>query len=93
MPEHPGTLYVVATDREARATTVALIGKMLTLLYHPEDPARVEAILRNPRSFPHQMNVTFGSAALRGIDFGALGYAGGYFADPATYGVTVGVKF
>jgi len=28
VPEHPGTLYVVATDREARATTVALIGKM-----------------------------------------------------------------
>lgn len=28
VPEHPGTLYVVATDREARATTVGLIGKM-----------------------------------------------------------------
>ena len=28
VPEHPGTLYAVATDREARATTVALIGKM-----------------------------------------------------------------
>ncbi|MCC6992018.1 MAG: insulinase family protein, partial [Acidobacteria bacterium] len=28
VPEHPGPLYVVATDREARATTVGLIGKM-----------------------------------------------------------------
>ena len=28
VPEHPATRYVVATDREARATTVALIGKM-----------------------------------------------------------------
>lgn len=28
----------------------------------------------------------------RGIDFGALGYAGGYFAEPRTYGVTLGVK-
>jgi iron complex outermembrane receptor protein len=28
-----------------------------------------------------------------GIVAGALGYAGGYFADPRTYGVTVGVKF
>lgn len=28
VPDQPGTQYVVATDREARATTVALIGKM-----------------------------------------------------------------
>ena len=28
VPDHPGTLYVVATDSEARATTVGLIGKM-----------------------------------------------------------------
>lgn len=27
VPDHPGTLYVVATDREARATTVGLISK------------------------------------------------------------------
>lgn len=28
VPDHPGTRYAVATDREARATTVALIGKL-----------------------------------------------------------------
>jgi len=28
VPEHPGTLYAVATDREATVTTVGLIGKM-----------------------------------------------------------------
>lgn len=38
-------------------------------------------------------NLTNSHDFVRGIDFGALGYAGGYFADPATYGVTVGFKF
>ncbi len=37
-------------------------------------------------------NITNRHDFVRGIDFGALGYAGGYYADPATYGVTVGVK-
>lgn len=30
---------------------------------------------------------------VRGVDFAAVGYAGGYFADPQTYGVTLGLKF
>ncbi|MEO0030309.1 MAG: hypothetical protein RIS94_67 [Pseudomonadota bacterium] len=38
-------------------------------------------------------NLTNRHDFVRGIDFGQLGYAGGYFADPRTYGVTVGVKF
>jgi iron complex outermembrane receptor protein len=38
-------------------------------------------------------NITNQHPLVRGIDFGALGYAGGYFADPATYGVTFGLKF
>ncbi|MCZ8018426.1 TonB-dependent receptor [Novosphingobium sp.] len=38
-------------------------------------------------------NLTNRHEFARGIDFGALGYAGGYFADPRTYGVTLGVKF
>ncbi len=38
-------------------------------------------------------NLTDSHDFVRGIDFGALGYAGGYYADPRTYGVTVGVKF
>lgn len=38
-------------------------------------------------------NLTNAKDFVRGIDFGQLGYAGGYFADPRTYGVTVGVKF
>ncbi len=38
-------------------------------------------------------NLTNSHDFVRGIDFGALGYAGGYYADPRTYGVTVGVKF
>lgn len=29
----------------------------------------------------------------RGIDFSTLGFAGGYYADPRTYGVTAGIKF
>ena len=38
-------------------------------------------------------NLTNSHDFTRAIDFGALGYGGGYFADPRTYGVTVGVKF
>lgn len=30
---------------------------------------------------------------VRGVDFGALGFAGGYFADPRTYGITLGVEY
>jgi iron complex outermembrane receptor protein len=38
-------------------------------------------------------NLTDQHDFVRGIDFGQLGYAGGYFADPRTFGVTVGLKF
>jgi iron complex outermembrane receptor protein len=38
-------------------------------------------------------NLTNAHDFVRGIDFGPLGYAGGYYADPRTYGVTVGIKF
>ncbi|MBB4614079.1 TonB-dependent receptor [Novosphingobium taihuense] len=38
-------------------------------------------------------NLTDENNLVRAIDFGALGYGGGYYADPRTYGVTVGVKF
>ena len=38
-------------------------------------------------------NLTNRHEFARGIDFGALGYAGGFFADPRTYGMTVGLKF
>lgn len=38
-------------------------------------------------------NLTNRHEFARGIDFGALGYAGGFFADPRTYGVTLGIKF
>lgn len=38
-------------------------------------------------------NLTNRHDFVRGIDFGQLGYAGGYFADPRTYGVTAGIKF
>ncbi len=38
-------------------------------------------------------NLTDENNLVRAIDFGQLGYGGGYFADPRTYGVTVGVKF
>ena len=38
-------------------------------------------------------NLTNSHDFVRGVDFGALGYAGGYYADPRTYGVTVGIKF
>ncbi len=38
-------------------------------------------------------NLTDEHNLVRAIDFGQLGYGGGYYADPRTYGVTVGVKF
>ncbi|MDE2618624.1 MAG: TonB-dependent receptor [Sphingomonadales bacterium] len=38
-------------------------------------------------------NLTDQHVFARGIDFGQLGYAGGYFMDPRTYGVSVGMKF
>lgn len=38
-------------------------------------------------------NLTNAHDFIRAIDFGALGYAGGYFAAPRTYGITVGMKF
>lgn len=38
-------------------------------------------------------NLTNEHAFVRGIDFGQIGYAGGYFADPQTYGATLGFKF
>lgn len=38
-------------------------------------------------------NLTDRHEFVRGIDFGALGYAGGYFGEPRTYGVTLGLKF
>ncbi|PQM28032.1 TonB-dependent receptor [Sphingopyxis lindanitolerans] len=38
-------------------------------------------------------NLTNAHDFVRGIDFGPLGYAGGYYADPRTYGVTLGMKF
>lgn len=38
-------------------------------------------------------NLTNDHNLVRGIDFGPLGYAGGYFNDPRTYGATLGVKF
>ncbi|WP_277873344.1 TonB-dependent receptor domain-containing protein [Sphingomonas paeninsulae] len=38
-------------------------------------------------------NLTNAKDFVRGVDFGQLGFAGGYFAEPRTYGVTVGAKF
>ena len=38
-------------------------------------------------------NLTNRHEFVRGIDFGALGYAGGFYGDPRTYGVTLGIKF
>ena len=31
-------------------------------------------------------------ALVRGIDFGALGFAGGYYEEPRSYGLTLGIK-
>ena len=38
-------------------------------------------------------NLTNDHNIMRAIDFGALGYAGGYYNDPRTYGMTVGLDF
>ena len=38
-------------------------------------------------------NLTNDHNLVRGIDFGPLGYAGGIFNDPRTYGVTLGFKY
>jgi len=38
-------------------------------------------------------NLTNRHEFARGIDFGALGYGGGFFADPRTFGASLGVKF
>ncbi len=38
-------------------------------------------------------NLTNSKDFVRGVDFGALGYAGGFFADPRTFGVTLGFKY
>ena len=38
-------------------------------------------------------NLTDSEDFVRGVDFGPLGYAGGYFADPRTYGVTLGFEY
>jgi iron complex outermembrane receptor protein len=38
-------------------------------------------------------NLTNSHDFVRGVDFGQLGFAGGYFAEPRTYGMTLGVKF
>ena len=38
-------------------------------------------------------NLTNQHTFVRGIDFGQLGYGGGYYADPQTYGATLGFKF
>lgn len=38
-------------------------------------------------------NLTNAHDFLRAIDFAQLGYAGGYYGEPRTYGISVGVKF
>ncbi|MCB2089188.1 MAG: TonB-dependent receptor [Sphingomonadaceae bacterium] len=38
-------------------------------------------------------NLTNDHNLVRGIDFGPLGYAGGYFNDPRTFGATIGFKY
>lgn len=38
-------------------------------------------------------NLTNAKDFVRGIDYGPLGFAGGYYAEPRTYGITVGAKF
>jgi len=37
-------------------------------------------------------NLTNAKDFIRGIDYGQLGYAGGYYAEPRTYGITIGAK-
>ena len=38
-------------------------------------------------------NLTNAKDFVRSVDFGQLGFAGGYYAEPRTYGITVGMKF
>lgn len=38
-------------------------------------------------------NLTNSHDFVRGVDFGSLGYAGGFFAEPRTFGATASVKF
>ncbi|NWK96126.1 TonB-dependent receptor [Sphingobium lactosutens] len=38
-------------------------------------------------------NLTNAKDFVRSIDYGPLGFAGGYYADPRTYGITIGMKF
>ena len=38
-------------------------------------------------------NLTNGHDFVRGVDFGQLGFGGGYYADPRTYGVTLSFKY
>ncbi len=38
-------------------------------------------------------NLTNRHEFVRAVDFGSLGYAGGFYADPRTYGLTLNVKF
>lgn len=38
-------------------------------------------------------NLTNAKDFVRSIDYGQLGFAGGYYAEPRTYGITVGMKF
>lgn len=38
-------------------------------------------------------NLTNQHNLVRGIDFGQLGYGSGFYADPRTYGLTIGAKF
>ena len=38
-------------------------------------------------------NLTNSKDFVRAIDFGQLGFGGGYYADPRTYGMTIGIKY
>ena len=38
-------------------------------------------------------NLTNAKDFVRSIDYGQLGFAGGYYAEPRTYGITIGAKF
>ena len=38
-------------------------------------------------------NLTDSHDFVRGVDFAALGLAGGYYADPRTFGITVSARF
>lgn len=38
-------------------------------------------------------NLTNAKDFVRSIDYGQLGFAGGYYAEPRTYGITLGAKF